>query len=267
MLVLIVVAAATAFSFFVASYQQQLQNQENASHLRNLEAINVLSVETTSVGGGSTSFATMVVTIGSGDVNTMWITDLLVDKNVVVSYYAQIVQNGWSGYIGVLSGDSNNSLGLPPLDQAVLTLNISAADCPGASSPTCSFFSPSEIPTSNTYLELQLFTQRGSLFSAVYVPPTALISVSYLQQGGGGTPTIEIPVLDGTRSFQAGENATIVEWTWTVTNQTTGHTWPAIGAEVQLTNLTDPADNYSAVLTVYNSIGLFGVGVSVTFGG
>jgi len=258
MLVLIVVAAATAFSFFVASYEQQLTSQENATHLRNLEVVNVLSVTTTALRGGSTKFASMNITIGSGDINAMWIMDFLIDGNVVVSYNASIVETGYSTSVGVLLGDSNSTLEIPPLDQAVITLDLNPV------TPEFSFLNASYGPTSQTFLELQYFTQRGSLFTTVYVPPTALAEVYYLEESTGPTTSVEVPVLDGTRSFQEGANATIIAWDWTVTNISTSHTFTDAGAQISLGNLS-AVDTYSASLTVYNSIGLFGVSVTVTF--
>lgn len=264
MLVLIVVAAATAFSFFVASYQQALQSQENDTHLRDLEVLNVLSVDTVPVPGGSV-FQNMTITVGSGDINTMFLTDFLIDGNVVTSYNATIVETGSRTTVGILPIDTNQSLEVPALDQVVLNLSLYVPL--SGSTPYFSFLAASEIPTSHSYLELQFYTQRGSLFSATYVPPTALASISYVEESSTGGSTVEVPLLDGATSFQEGGNATIVNWTWTIDDLTTpGPATLAYGAEVELPTLAT-TDTYSAELAVTNSLGLFGVSVTVDFQG
>jgi flagellin-like protein len=261
MLVLIVVAAVTAFSFFVASYQQQLQSQENATHQRNLEAMRVLSVQTAPVSGGNPTFANMSFTIGSGDVNAMQLTDLVVNGNVVVSYNATWLENNTQVQVGIEPGDASTSLEIPALGQVVITLQLDPT------APMLSFLSGTDIPTSHSYLTLYLQTQRGSGFTFTYVPPTALADVSFVQSLVGGN-LVEIPVLDGTHSLQEGGNATIVAWTWAVTNESAlpaPTEWSESGAEVELGNLTDPSDRYAATLTVQNSLGLFGVSVPISF--
>jgi flagellin-like protein len=261
MLVLIVVAAVTAFSFFVASYQQQLQSQENATHQRNLEAMRVLSVQTAPVSGGNPTFANMSFTIGSGDVNAMQLTDLVVNGNVVVSYNATWLENNTQVQVGIEPGDASTSLEIPALGQVVITLQLDPT------APMLSFLSGTDIPTSHSYLTLYLQTQRGSGFTFTYVPPPALADVSFVQSLVGGN-LVEIPVLDGTHSLQEGGNATIVAWTWAVTNESAlpaPTEWSESGAEVELGNLTDPSDRYAATLTVQNSLGLFGVSVPISF--
>ena len=257
MLVLIVVAAATAFSFFVASYQQTLQSQEAANHDRTLEAIHVLSVLSTPVSASNPTFASLTFTIGSGDVNPMSLTDLVVNGVPVVSYNATWLSNDSPVNVGIKTGDAGTALLLPALDQIQVSLDLNSTD------PLFSFLSPSSIPTSNSYLTIYLQTQRGSGFTFVYVPPTALADLTFIQSFTG-TVLIDLPVLDGTHSFQQGGNVTIVDWTWSVTNLTSGYTWPEVGAQVELTNLSSTT-SYSAALAVFNSAGLFGVAPVLDF--
>jgi len=259
MLVLIVVAAATAFSFFVASYQQQLQAQQTASHDRALEAVHVLSVLTKPVNASDPTFANLTFTIGSGDVNPMSLTDLVVNGNPAISYNATWLSNNSRVSVGIKGGDAGSALLLPALEQIQISLDLNTTD------PLFSFLSPSAIPTANSYLTIYLQTQRGSGFTFVYVPPTALSDLTFIQSFNGVVLT-DLPVLDGTHSFQQGGNASIVAWSWTVTNLSALHhpSWPEVGAQVELTNLT-ATSSYSAALAVYNSAGLFGVAPSLTF--
>ncbi len=257
MLVLIVVAAATAFSFFIASYQQQLQTQEAASHDRSLEAIHVLSVQTAPVSATNATYGAMSLTIGSGDIQSMSLTDLVVNGNPVVSYNATWVSNNTEVAVGILDGDVGDALLLPALEQVRITLDLNASDS------LFSFLSWTSAPSSNSYLTINLQTQRGSGFTFVYVPPTALSDLTFIQSFTGSV-LVDLPVLDGTHSFQQGGNATIVAWEWTVTNATDGHTWSEDGAQVELTNLT-ATDTYNASLDVVNSAGLFGEAPPLTF--
>jgi flagellin-like protein len=260
MLVLIVVAAATAFSFFVATYQQQLQSQENASHQRALEVVHVLSVQTAAVGLGNDTFAGLSFTISSGDVNPIQLTDLVVNGNVAWSYNATWESNGSRTTVGVLAGDASTWLDVPSLGQVLISLDLNPK------SPLLSFPSWTLIPTSGSYLTLYLQTQRGSGFTFVYVPPTALAVLTFVQTWNGAT-LVENPVLDGTHSFQEGANATIVAWDWSISGPTfTTSPWSTSGAQVELSNLT-AGDAYYANLTVYNSIGLFGTAPMYEFQG
>ena len=258
MLVLTVVSAAVAFSLFVASYQQQLQASEAATHATALEALHVLAVDTTPNATGSPTFASMSVTVSSGDIDPMWVEALLVDGVPVVNYNATYLASATTVGVGVLAGDTNTTLFLPALQQVAITLHLN----PLASN--FSFLAGEPIPKSNTSLSLDFFTSRGNSFTTVYLPPTALADVTYIQSTTKNGTIVEDPVLDGTHSFQEGTNATIVAWDWNITNSTPGWYKDVSGAEVEPSGLVS-GDNYSAVLTVRNSVGLLTVSLPVTF--
>lgn len=255
MLVLIVVAAATAFSFFVASYESQLLAQETANHNRSLEAVNMLAVHTKPVSPGSTILGNLSLTFASADVNTMQIDNILIDGNVIVSYGLTYLSNGTSTNVGILSGEGNASFLLFSLHEVTVTFDLNNTTA------LFSFLSADEIPSASSYLVVEIQTVLGNDFRFTYVPPTPLADLTFVQSIVGGVIT-EIPVLDGTHSFQQGTNSTIVAWQWLVTNTTTSRTWQATGAQFELTNLS-AADTYTAVLTVFNSIGLFAVAPAI----
>lgn len=255
MLVLIVVAAATAFSFFVASYESQLLAQETANHDRSLEAVNMLAVHTKPVKPGSTILGNLSLTFASADVNTMQIDDILIDGNVVVSYGLTYLSNGTNTEIGILAGEGNASFLLFSLHEVTVTFDLNNT------TSLFSFLSSDEIPSASSYLVVEIQTVLGNDFRFTYVPPTPLADLTFVQSIVGGVIT-EIPVLDGTHSFQQGTNSTIVAWQWLVTNETTSRMWLASGAQFELTNLS-ASDSYAAVLTVYNSIGLFAVAPAI----
>jgi flagellin-like protein len=262
MLVLIVVAAATAFSFFVASYEKTLLAQEATNHTRSLEALDVVAVHTMPVMAGSAIFGNLTITMASEDVNTIQITNLLVNGNVVVSYQLTYLSNGTEVNIGIKTGEGNSSFLLPTLQQVDITLQLNT------SATLFSFLASSEIPTAQSYLIIEFETQLGNDFKSIYVPPTALAELTYIQSVNHTGVIVENPVLDGTHSFQQGGNETIVGWNWLITNTTSHGTWTGTGAQLEL-NLTasDAAFAYAANLTVFNSIGLFAVSPTISIAG
>ena len=89
MLVVIVVAAVTAFSLFVASYQAQVQAEQNAAHNRALEDIRILSVSTvlnTSAVPPNSNYSSLSFVAGSLDVNTMTVNELAINGQVINFY-------------------------------------------------------------------------------------------------------------------------------------------------------------------------------------
>jgi flagellin-like protein len=255
MLVLIVVAAATTFSFFVASYEKTLLAQEATNHDRAMEAMNVVAVHTHPVAPGSATFGNLSLTLESADVNPMQIDNLLVNGNVVISYNLTYLDNGTVTSIGLLHGEGNSSFLIPPLQEVQINLTLNST------SPVFSFLAASQIPTANSYLVIEFQTALGNDFKTIFVPPVALSDLTFVQTIQGGV-IVEIPVLDGTHSFQQGGNETIVAWDWVITDTTTNMTTTASGAQVELTGLSS-SDHYAALLTVYNGLGLFSVSPSI----
>ncbi|HYB77929.1 MAG TPA: archaellin/type IV pilin N-terminal domain-containing protein, partial [Thermoplasmata archaeon] len=163
MLVLIVVAAATAFSFFVASYEQTLLAQENANHQRALESLHVLSVQALPGKNGSAKMSGLNITLASGDVNPMQISDILVNGNAVISYNATYISTRTTVHVGVGPGDTNLSLNLSSLEEAEISLDLAPFN---STNNTFSSFLPGFTPTSNSYLVLNFQTSRGNNFNA-----------------------------------------------------------------------------------------------------
>lgn len=280
MLVVIVVAAATAFSFFVASYEKTLLAQENANHIRSLEAVDMLAVHSSPRSLGSPEFGSLTFTFASADVNSMQIIDILVDGNALLSYNLTNLSSGKTTEIGILTGENSSSFVLPPLEQVIVRLDLGITlGINNTSKPDnlFSFLSLSDVPSATSYLEIEIQTQLGNDFKFVYVPPTPIADLTFVQSVNSNGVIGEIPVLDGTHAFQQGGNATIVAWDWVVTdesqfekNYTEPVTWTGSGAQFELTNVTSFVDSnysYSAILTVFNSLGLFAVGTPISFQG
>lgn len=185
-LVAIVVAAAAAFSLFVATYQSQLQKEEAATHDRNLEAVRILRVTS------PTAFGVDVL-LASSDVNPMNLTDYSLNGIDVASWNFTIAGSRVSAQNCQWPASSSCD-SLPPLEQAYVNLTSAGM----ISYP----------------LTLGVLTARSNDFSYAFVPPVAIAKVYFVQTGAGNTT----PVFDGSASFQSPEpdNASLVGFNWTI---------------------------------------------------
>ncbi|MCI4323066.1 MAG: hypothetical protein L3K03_03440 [Thermoplasmata archaeon] len=250
-LVLIVVAAATAFAAFVASYQSQVQAQEAVTHARSLESLKVLDVTPVIDSNNTThnDWATLNFTVTSLDTNPTIITYLSLNKNPIRNYTA-IVLNLTTGHVQTVSVEALGDLTIAPREQ----FNIILSAIPNATAS--SFYNPAALPTTS-YLQLDIYTAYSNDFTAVFVPPTAIAIVNYLTSESG-TTIINTPILDGSNSLQPG-NSTLESWNWSITNLTNSShpTWNIYGEQAELLNLSAP-DHYLILLTVTDSDGLMG---------
>lgn len=249
MLVVIVVAAATAFAIFVAAYEKQLLTQEGFAHDQSLESIHVLSLTTTISSGSFHNFSFIV---NSESVNPSTVIGISVNNNPLYTF-------GWYNLTtrtppGTYTAGQAQNFVLSPFDE----VNITVGPCAGPA--PCSFLNGNEVPQPGTYVKIDVYTLLDNDFSRVFLPPTALEVVSEINPSGSSP----IVLLDGSMSFQQGGNATIVEWSWEVTNQT-DHTHPSTsftGEEVEVSvsmgsqsGPMAPGDTYWVNLTVTNSVG------------
>jgi flagellin-like protein len=246
MLVLIVVVAATAFSAFAATYQKQLQAEQAIQHDRTLESIDVIRVSPT-LNSSSQDWASFNFTVVSLDVNPTVITSLSLNGNPLRSYSA-IALNLTTGTVQSITVGAGGQLFLGAREQ----FNILVDASPGNGS---SFYTTALALPYTSFVELELFTEYGNDFKGVFVPPTAIATVSALQSFNNSTP-ITVPVLDGSSSFQP-SNASIVSWSWNVTPGAMlgfGEKVPA----PYLASSAGPAATFTISLTVTNSDGLIG---------
>jgi flagellin-like protein len=260
MLVLIVVAASIAFAAFVASYQKQLQTQENATNQRNLESLRVLSLAEVhpEASPNQTNLENFTFVLASEYVNPSTIISISINGNPLRSFAAMEL----SPTPGTVHCNSSASpLVLVPFEQVEITVVTDSAASAGCG---YSFFSSLTFPL-DQFLQVSLFTQLQNTFTNVFLPPTAVPLVSTLAEFTGSGYE-NVPVLDGSHSFQSG-NATITSWTWQVTNTTTGAapprlSWNASGEELVAPFLSTAVGanyTYSISLTVENSNGLLGI--------
>jgi flagellin-like protein len=206
MLVLIVVAAATTFSIFVASYQKQLQQEQSFSQQQHLESLKVLRVSPTANANG-TSWATLNLTVASEYINPSTVTQIRIDDNPLKQYgtWRLSLQSGSfvSGTVG-----AGGQLQLDPREQMNVLVTFGNAS-------VSSFYNANFSLPTNGFIKVELFTSFQNDFQALFLPPTAIAVVTTLLTWNGSA-YVPVPVLDGSGSFQPG-NATLVSWTWHVT--------------------------------------------------
>ncbi len=215
MLVVIVVAAVTAFSLFVASYQQQVQKQEAYVHNQALESLHV-TANRPSYNGTRDAYNSLNLTVVSNDINPTVITALTINDDSVTTYFV-----------------TTTSVPLQGITIPTGGLNVTGTDftMPAESSATTlvtlggnhSSFGFPVVLKGSQYVKVNLFTADSNTFTQVFLPPTPVIGVD-VQTIGQCTLQCSIEtVLDGSNSYQQGGNATILSWNWTVQNVSMGN--------------------------------------------
>jgi flagellin-like protein len=251
MLVLIVVAAAVAFSAFVATYQAQVQAQEAVEHAKSLENIHIVSVAPVFTSMGA--FQSMQIQLGSGDVNSMTVTDVAVNDDPVnfnqpgVDIEDQLPGGGYSAPTPLAGAN----FVLSPEEGAIFLIQ-SARDF---------FFTPTNISSGN-YVLVDVYTTYQNEFAQTFLAPVAIIHVDVIPLGSTFST-----VLDGSDSYQPEGNATLVTWDWTVTSNPSPSWGDGTyqGEQVQTTNPMDNATTtWTIQLTLTNSVGLIDI-ISVVY--
>jgi flagellin-like protein len=285
MLVVIVVAAATAFSFFVASYQKQVQSEETVVHDRALEKVKLISLASSGCSDyNNTSktchrslpngeFARITVKAASLDINSIAVTGVFLSGHPVDNYSVII---GRTTYSPCFNATSETTLAcqpvlLPPYSESEFVFNLNDSSnftklpkCSTVRILDCLYafgtpYNSTDLSTSHE-LELELLTSLGNSFLGTFVPPVAKLGVSFVNSW---------PVLDGSGSYQPSggvtTNATIDQWTWTVRGGAGDpDNGPYFGQQVELPYQFVLGGNYSLILTVTNALGLIGT-VSVAY--
>ena len=93
MLVLIVVAAATAFAFFVSSEEQTTLADQTALHYKNLENVTIQTISN-SPPPNSTTPGSLVIVLSSSDIYSTNITDIAVGGDPITSFCQTPVRTG-----------------------------------------------------------------------------------------------------------------------------------------------------------------------------
>jgi len=216
MLVVIVVAAVTAFSLFVAGYQQQVQKQESYVHNQALESLHVTAIRPSYNSTGNV-YNSLNLTVISNDINPTVITALTINDDSVATPWLTTVSVPLLGGITIPPGGLNLSgtdFSMPAESSATILVNFGGIHS--------SFAFPVTL-TGSQYVKVNLFTGDSNTFTQVFLPPTPVIGVD-VQTIGQCTIECSIEtILDGSNSYQQGGNATILSWNWTVQNVSMGN--------------------------------------------
>jgi flagellin-like protein len=240
MLVLIVVAAATSLSLFVASYQKQLQKQQQVLQQRGLESLRLLKLAP-DLNRTTNAWSLLNFTLASLYINPSTISSISINDHPLKQYSAWRLDLSSGNFQSntVLAG---GQLSLTAREQLNIIVNLSAG-------PSFSFYDSTFVLHANSYVKVDLFTTLGNDFSRLFIPPTAIALVTTLQSWNG-TAYVTVPVMDGSSSFQPG-NATLVSWSWNITPDNTVAT-----GEKAVATFTQSNINHTITLTVTNSDGL-----------
>jgi len=264
MLVVIVVAAAVAFSIFVASYQAQVQAEQAAAHNRALEDIRILSVSTVlnahSVPPNS-NYSSLTFVAGSLDVNTMTINELLINGQFI-NYYTvtplgsqsttQICELCAAGQIPGSVFEFN----LTSLEQVTIVVDLTLWNL--AYQPHGGFIQPYSLASSGPtdYISISIYTTLGNDFTRVFDAPTALALTeqSVIYSAGVVVPVV---VFDGSQSIVPA-NDTIVSWSWLIAGPSNFAL--TLSGEKALEPMSDftSGTNYTVTLTVLDAEDLAG---------
>ena len=262
MLILIVVAASIALAAFIASYQKQLQAQQAEAQQRGLESLRVLDIAqvTTEPSPNQLNLTNFSFVLASEFVNPSTVSSVAVNANPLRYFLVQNISP--AGGVPRCYNDSTPFV-LPAFHEVEVTVNANSSDltlspghCP------FSFFSPRVILPVNAFLQIGLFTILQNTFTQVFLPPTALPLVGTVSQFNG-RGFVNVPVLDGSQSFQSG-NGTLVSWNWTIDNTTGGGNVisSALGEKLVApfaSTQTGVTLTYKITLTLKNSNGLLGI--------
>jgi hypothetical protein len=254
-LVLIVVAAAAAFSIFVASYEAQLTAAQKAAHTRALEDIRILSVSTVSNGA---EYTILSFVAGSLDINNMIVNELSINGEYI--NYFTVTPLGSASTVDVCALCASGSgtvqeFNLSSLEQVTITVSLTLWN--SVSNPTGGFLNPYTIATSGptNYIAIGVYTTLGNDFTRTFSAPTAvaLTEQSEIYTGSTYEPVV---VFDGSQSIVPA-NDSIVSWSWSISYANVP-CFELSGEKVLLPQNEIPYGTYTAVLTVDDSNGLVG---------
>lgn len=227
MLVLIVVAAAVAFSLFVAAYEKQVLSVEAQTHARDLEsarvtAISVCSYTTCPRLYTTTHLPLVVITAReyivnvsfvSADVNSMSFVDYAINGFPV---------DGWLFYPANSVPVWMKNPSLDPSNWSACQAATSMGTYSVGPNASCSDVVPYGQVNVSLVMEdaitapihLSVYTGLADVLSYLFFPPVAIVKTTVLPVG-----STSIPLFDGSASYEppGGDNASIASYAWAIT--------------------------------------------------
>jgi flagellin-like protein len=289
-LILIVVAAATALSAFITGYEKTLLAQEASTHEKTLESYKIFSISfpdnKSATAAGPSSAGYLVFDLASTTVEPSSISSITIDNQPVAWYcalpYTAIVSLASScvnqggtlvnyttplpysplqEYKIFVNYDNNTTGGI--LDSQFLNANSFSYKFPyynmGAlmADPELTAALASALSTT---LTISVYTVYDNEFTQTLSVPVAVANVTTLVEPGTASTVV---ALDGEASIQPGGNDSIVLWWWNATNSTVStKSWsPAVGEVVPVPSSaytgTDAGVVYTVTLVVVDEAGLW----------
>lgn len=252
LLTLIVVTAAASFSLFVNQQQEERQEAEAQEQRRELEEIDVVSIQPTYV---NKTLVNLSFTIGNRHLKASDIMGLRINNHM---WYKDIIVRNETGGNVTYDTVAYENLSLASYEDITFTLRYL-----NDSNATSRVQGYQDISV-NTPITIRVLTGLSNSFEQTFYPPTATIRISTeeIPTGPYGSAYKTMYVLDGSRSDHPGDGY-IVTWKWNVTktsaspleyNETTG----------RITQPPDPffiaSDNtYDIELTVTDNYGMMGM--------
>lgn len=265
MLVVIVVAAAVAFSIFVAAYQAQLQAEQTAAHNRALEDIRIISVTTSlNMSNHGENYSNLSFVASSLDVNTMTVDEVAINGQVVNFYTVeQLGHSNIQQVCGVCDPSlpkfqgTHEEFNLTSLEQVRIFVNLTVWN--SVSEDHGGFFTFYNLTSSgaNDFVSISLYTTLGNDFNRVYDAPTAIALTQESQVYSNGNYTLAVE-FDGADSIVPA-NDTIVSWAWSIAGPSSTVVFLQLSGEMALEpQRAFPPGNYNVTLTVTDADDLSG---------
>jgi flagellin-like protein len=202
MLVLIVVIAASSFAVFLSQKQNETQKQQLIDLEKSLERVEVTSFAGENSGDDWLSFNFTISNLYSEDVT---ITRLAINDHAAAGYVVTREDMYGGGFYTKTMTDVDE-LTLAGREVIRMLVNVTASNT--------SLYMPTTFSIKD-YLKVDISTERGNIFSRVFIPPSAVGQI-VTQTQWNGTDYVPYLILDGTRSA-ADSGSYIVSWDWNIT--------------------------------------------------
>jgi flagellin-like protein len=290
MLVVIVVAAATAFSFFVSAYERQVLSEESQQHDRTLEVGKVAGIQQCTASNCSQLYCTnntdlqhnlsllgcangvqhlpdlvlegreavLNVSFVSGDVNSMFFTQYLLNGQASEGwlFYPHGATPRWMSDLTETAANWTACQPTQNISGSIVSVNSTCSEIPPYGQVNISIFTSTALPSP---ISLEMYTSLSDTFEYSFTPPVPVIKTTVLPEG-----SISEPLFDGSSSYQpaGGDNASITGYSWSFVdlNNSSATILPYQGPQIEVVNLSSAGpwagNTFKVTLLVTNSDGL-----------
>jgi len=250
MLTLIVVVAASSFAVFLSQQQKAVQDQELYALEKSQESLNIIGFQQNFTTNNKEYFD-LNFTITSNHARDSDVTKIAVNGHVARDFFLWRI-NQTSGIWEQEHLDWSNDFKILAKEQLYLRLNKT------------NLFENNVIFQNGTFVKLEVFTKLLNSFTRVYMPPSALLTISTesLWDGVSFKPFI---VLDGGGSV-AQEGSYLTMYDWNVTKPGVSPSYSHVGGVKATFDFSSLGPGqYYVNLTVMDDHGLMGIDSTIYF--